>query len=327
MNTKVITGISSWSEPLLVISIVSVSVFLVMGLLYRIFARFSPQKHLHLYSMRFVQVNNFLLFCIMIEAAYLLPRIMNALEIPSYQGPVVWLLMQVTVFSPSSFLYLSFIMYVTYRSPGIKRTLLFMLSYNLLLSEILIGYSSNELYLILTIYIVLLTLFTLLSKSVFSWFYSKKGVKMVISQGMSMFPVMEPNDTCFIKMGGGRIDYTIGDIIEYVPSIRIQFRMEHIIHRIIKKEGNIIITKGDNNPYEDAPIRWDNVVGKVIAKISGKNGNITFLALNNIQSHTFINHFLNDNGECNKHISQRNVYLVAIIPYLLAMVTILFTYI
>lgn len=327
MNTKVITGILSWSELVPVIGIVFVSVFLVMGLLYLLYGRFSRQKHLYLYSMRFVQVNNFLLFCIMIEAAYLLPRVMYTLEITQYPHPVVWLLTQVITFSPSAFLYLSFFMYVTYRSPGIKRTLLFMLSYNLLLSEILIGYSSNELYLILTIYIVLLTLFTLLTKSIFSWFYSKKGIKMVISQGMSMFPVMEPNDTCFIKMGGSDIDFSIGDIIEYIPSVRIQFRMEHVIHRIIRKEGNIIITKGDNNPYEDGQIKWDNVVGKAIAKISSKDGNITFLTLNKVESHTFSNIFLNESGECNKLISPRNIYLVALIPYLLAMITMLFIYI
>ncbi|MEM3448317.1 MAG: signal peptidase I [Nitrososphaeria archaeon] len=218
-------------------------------------------------------------------------------------------------------------MYITYRSPGIKRTLLFVLSYNLLLSQVFVDFSTNELYLILTVYIVLLILFSLLCHSVFSCFYSKKGFKIVLSQGMSMFPVMEHNDTCFIKKGGSKIDYSVGDIIEYIPCIRTQFRMEHITHRIIKKEGNMIITKGDNNPYEDKPIKWDSVVGKVVAKISNKDGNITFLALNKSESHIFSDIFLSENGECKKRISPRSVYLVAIVPYLLAIITIFFTYI
>lgn len=164
MNTKVIMVILSWPELLLVISIIYVSVFIVAGLLYILHYRISGMKRLHLFSMRSVQLNNFLLFCIMIEAAYLFPRIMYTLELTRYTHQLVWLLTQAITFSPSAFLYLSFIMYISYRSPGIKRTLLFMLSYNLLLSEILTGYYSNELYLILTIYMVLLILFSLLTK-------------------------------------------------------------------------------------------------------------------------------------------------------------------
>ncbi|MEM3191285.1 MAG: signal peptidase I [Candidatus Parvarchaeota archaeon] len=185
----------------------------------------------------------------------------------------------------------------------------------------------NGLYLILTAYIVLLVLFSLLCKSVFSCFYSKKGFKIVLSKGMSMFPVIERNDTCFVKKGGSKIDYSVGDIVEYIPPIRTQFRVEHIIHRIIKKEGNIIITKGDNNPYEDEPIKWDSVVGKVVAKISNKDGNITFFALNKGESRIFSDIFLSENGECKKRISPRSVYLVALVPYLLAIVTIFFAYI
>ncbi|MGP6221021.1 signal peptidase I [Caldiplasma sukawensis] len=263
----------------------------------------------------------------MIEETYLLPRVIYALGIAQYPTPLVVLLTQVIIFSPSAFLYLSFFMYVTYRSPGIKRTLLFLLSYNLLLSEILIGFSSTEIYLILTIYIVLLTLFTLLSKSIFSWFHSKKGIKMVVIRGMSMFPVLEPNDICFIKMRGSGIDFLNGDIIEYIPPVRIQFRSEHVIHRIIRKEGDTIITKGDNNPYEDGQIKWDNVVGKALAKISSRDGNLTFLSSNKAEIQTFSNIFLNKSGECKRLITPRELYLVELLPYLLAIITMLFIYI
>ena len=56
-------------------------------------------------------------------------------------------------------------------------------------------------------------------------------------------------------------EYKVGDVITF------QIEDEFITHRIIKKSGDVITTKGDANNIEDDNINKENIVGKVI--ISG----------------------------------------------------------
>lgn len=53
-------------------------------------------------------------------------------------------------------------------------------------------------------------------------------------------------------------EYKIGDIVTYEKG------GYHVTHRIIKKNGNKIVTKGDANNIEDDEINVDSIVGKVI---------------------------------------------------------------
>ena len=53
-------------------------------------------------------------------------------------------------------------------------------------------------------------------------------------------------------------EYKIGDIVTYEKG------GYHVTHRIIKKNGNKIVTKGDANNIEDDEISVDSIVGKVI---------------------------------------------------------------
>lgn len=53
-------------------------------------------------------------------------------------------------------------------------------------------------------------------------------------------------------------DYKVGDIVTY------QENDYFITHRIVKKNGDKIITKGDANNSEDGEINADSVIGKVI---------------------------------------------------------------
>ena len=53
-------------------------------------------------------------------------------------------------------------------------------------------------------------------------------------------------------------DYKIGDIVTY------EKEGYHITHRIIKKNNNKIITKGDANNTPDDEIKADRIIGKVI---------------------------------------------------------------
>ena len=53
-------------------------------------------------------------------------------------------------------------------------------------------------------------------------------------------------------------DYKVGDVVTYKKN------GYHVTHRIIKKSGNKITTKGDANNTPDEEITLDDVVGRVI---------------------------------------------------------------
>ena len=53
-------------------------------------------------------------------------------------------------------------------------------------------------------------------------------------------------------------NYQVGDIVTYIKD------GYHVTHRIIKKNGNKVITKGDANNTADEEIKVSNIVGKVI---------------------------------------------------------------
>ena len=53
-------------------------------------------------------------------------------------------------------------------------------------------------------------------------------------------------------------NYQVGDIVTF------QKEGHHVTHRIIKKNGNKVITKGDANNTADEEIKVSNIVGKVI---------------------------------------------------------------
>ena len=53
-------------------------------------------------------------------------------------------------------------------------------------------------------------------------------------------------------------NYKVGDVVTFKKDDYF------ITHRIIKKDGNKVITKGDANNTEDDEISTDNIIGKVI---------------------------------------------------------------
>ena len=56
--------------------------------------------------------------------------------------------------------------------------------------------------------------------------------------------------------------YEIGDIVTYSANDKYL-----ITHRIIAKDGDAIITKGDNNNIQDEKIEEKDIYGKVILRI------------------------------------------------------------
>lgn len=78
----------------------------------------------------------------------------------------------------------------------------------------------------------------------------------------SMVPTMEIGDVVIVKITK---EVEQNDIIVYIDGESI------ITHRLIEKNENELIAKGDDNNSEDKPIQYDMVLGKVI-KIIPKLG-------------------------------------------------------
>lgn len=96
------------------------------------------------------------------------------------------------------------------------------------------------------------------------------GKKYINFMGFTIFQVItgsmedtiKINDIVIVKL---RADFEENDIITYRSNDNF------ITHRVIKKDTNEIITKGDNNTATDEPISMDDVVGKVIYIIPNVN--------------------------------------------------------
>ena len=74
----------------------------------------------------------------------------------------------------------------------------------------------------------------------------------------SMADSINVDDIVIVRINA---DYDVGDIITYKQD------NDFITHRIIKKENDYIVTKGDANNAADAPVSNDQVVGKVVRTI------------------------------------------------------------
>jgi len=53
-------------------------------------------------------------------------------------------------------------------------------------------------------------------------------------------------------------DYKVGDVVTYTKGDY------YVTHRIVKKEGNSVITKGDANNIVDEEIKASSIIGKVV---------------------------------------------------------------
>jgi len=71
----------------------------------------------------------------------------------------------------------------------------------------------------------------------------------------SMEPTIKVKDIVVEKITK---DVEIDNIITY------KHHNDYVTHRVIKRGGNFVVTKGDNNNDIDEPVPIDNVVGKVI---------------------------------------------------------------
>ena len=83
------------------------------------------------------------------------------------------------------------------------------------------------------------------------------GTRILIVSSGSMSPELSLGDIIIIKEYS---DYNVGDIVTY--NVDNQYL---VTHRIIEKNGEQFVTKGDNNNTEDKElVKKNNIEGKVI---------------------------------------------------------------
>jgi signal peptidase I len=75
--------------------------------------------------------------------------------------------------------------------------------------------------------------------------------------GPSMYPLLKTGYKLFIEPRVAA-ELNIGDIVFY------QRGESYVVHRLIRKNGSTITTKGDNFPYYDAPVSVEQVLGRVV---------------------------------------------------------------
>lgn len=96
----------------------------------------------------------------------------------------------------------------------------------------------------------------------------------------SMEPTIMPGDYVLYSQADFE-DVSVGDIIIYRNDSDI-----YVIHRVIEKGENFLVTKGDNNPIADDPISPERVYGKYIMTVGfmslfsgGISKNVIFVIL------------------------------------------------
>ena len=84
------------------------------------------------------------------------------------------------------------------------------------------------------------------------------GVGSAVVLSGSMEPALSVNDLVLVKAAP---DYEVGDVVVY------QSGGELIIHRIIEKEGETFVTRGDANNTADSPIGLSAIKGRMILSV------------------------------------------------------------
>ena len=117
---------------------------------------------------------------------------------------------------------------------------------------------------ILTLLVVLILIVVVIQR------FSNNRVKVF---GYSVYTIisesMKPNyeiGDMIIAQEVEKKDIKIGDDLVYLGNVD-SYDGKIITHRVVRIEGNQIITQGTNNPLEDPPIKYDQVYGRVIAKL------------------------------------------------------------
>lgn len=84
------------------------------------------------------------------------------------------------------------------------------------------------------------------------------GVGAAVVLSGSMEPTLSVNDLVFVAE---KESYEEGDVVVFQKNGHL------VIHRIVSIEGDVVVTQGDANNVEDAPIQLANIRGKLVFSI------------------------------------------------------------
>lgn len=121
----------------------------------------------------------------------------------------------------------------------------------------------NFIYVLICIFIILFLLLNIcsaLDKSFMGFRIFKVG-------SGSMEPILHINDIVIIKKEN---EYKKQDIITFKNN------ESYVTHRLISINENEVITKGDANNVQDAPIKTDDIIGKLVIRL-GMLGFLSYL--------------------------------------------------
>jgi signal peptidase I len=83
------------------------------------------------------------------------------------------------------------------------------------------------------------------------------GYRFAVVSGNSMYPTIYDGDFLIVKQN---FEKKCGDVVCFVSDNK------QIVHRIVEIKNDSVITKGDNNKYEDAAVKECQIIGKVVYK-------------------------------------------------------------
>lgn len=115
---------------------------------------------------------------------------------------------------------------------------------------------------------LLLYLFIIISPRIFEGFYPF-GIKTAVVVTGSMEPSIGVNDFVIMKQPS---DISVGDVVSYADVTSNQ----EVLHRVVKIDGDTLITKGDANNTEDQPIHRQQLTGVYLGKIKYLGSIIAF---------------------------------------------------
>lgn len=122
----------------------------------------------------------------------------------------------------------------------------------------------KSLKVLLTVLVILILAVVLIQR------FSNNRVKVmgysiytIISE--SMKPEYEIGDMIIAKEVA-KEDIKVGDDLVYLGAVD-SYADKVVTHRVIRINGNEIVTQGVNNPLEDPPIKYEQVYGRVAAKL------------------------------------------------------------
>ena len=90
-----------------------------------------------------------------------------------------------------------------------------------------------------------------------SWYLDTSFPMAAITSG-SMWPALKTGDLVFIKGVYDKDAIAVGDIIVYSNKENNTLT----IHRVTEKREDTVVTKGDANFTDDAPARYEDIIGK-----------------------------------------------------------------